>query len=154
MQAKIPISEMVAHLRLEMPKMDALFLTRTVAKFLNALTRANPEAVRRLLFTELPIKPELAAEIGLAQRVKASGKCVATCFDLLVYICGFIRFPDDRIVGSLTTIYEPGSEEIDIHKIRGFIALTDIPLETVAETDDALSALLIQPTDKSKVGES
>lgn len=154
MREKIPICEIVAHLRKEMPKVDVLYITRTVARFLNALTQANSDAIYRLLFTEFPIKPKLADEIGLGKRVKERGKCVATCFDLLVYICGFIRFPDDRIAGSLTVIYDSGTSEAVIQKILGFTALLDVPLEIIAKTDDALGSLLIQSVDKLKEGKA
>lgn len=133
MSPKIPINQIIIQLRQEMPKIDVLYMTRLVATFLNALAEANEEATRRLLFTEFPIKPELAAEIGLGDRVRKTGSCVATCFDLLSYVCGFVRFADDRISGSLSVVYEPteaGEEEI--RKLKGFIAVSDIPLQAIA----------------------
>lgn len=152
MQRKIPIHEIVTQLRQEMVRIDVVYVTRTVALFLNALTAANADAMRDLLLTEIPIKPALAMELGLAQRVKESGKCVATCLDLLVYICGFIRYPDGRITGSLTTVYDNDNKEQAVQKIRGFTPLTDIPLATLASADDALSDFLLQTIDSTNKG--
>jgi hypothetical protein len=145
---KLNISDLLVQLRTEMPQVDQLYVTRIIAVFLSAITEANPEAAREWLFTEIPIAPALATEIGIASRVSETG-CVAMCFDLLSYICGFVRYNDDRVAGSLTAIYQPKDGSEEIAALRGFIALADVPLAALAGVSDEMANCILESTDKS-----
>ena len=141
MPPTIPIDTILAHIRKEMPKVDTLFMGRLIAKFLCTLNSANTKEVQRLLFTEFPVKPGLAIEIGVGARVKETGRCVATGYDLLIYLCGFLRLENGMYTGGLATIYSPGETDDDVEGIIGFTAFADVPLQIAMQDADIVDSL-------------
>lgn len=148
MSEQIKLKDVIALLRSEMVHADTLYVARLIVVYLNALHAADPEGVKKLLFTPIPINQQLAYELGLGQRVAESGECTATGYDLLMFMCGFILIPNYGPAGALIAVYnQEGATADTFEQILGFTTYADIPAALTENNTEMAPFCQKLPTD-------